>query len=121
MKKGFVVSAVLYPILIITLTLILSIVAMTDNRRKILDNMKLEVSEENAINPEMTNSELYHRLQALEEVVAELKANTSEDRFEEIEYKLTQQKSDYEKKISDAKAAAKKEANIYIDNKYESK
>ena len=76
---------------------------MSDNRRKILDNMKLEVSEESGTDPEMTNSSLYYKMKALEEAYAELSSRFSEEYFDEI-------KADYEKKISDAKAQAKLEA-----------
>jgi len=96
MKKGFVVSAVLYPLLIIALTLIMGVISMSDNRRKILDNMKLEVSEESETDPEMTNSSLYYKIKVLEEAYAELNSRFSEEYFDEI-------KSDYEKKIEEAK------------------
>ena len=84
MKKGFVVSAVLYPLLIIALTLIMGVISMSDNRRKILDNMKLEVSEESETDPEMTNSSLYYKMKVLEEAYAELNSRFSEEYFEQI-------------------------------------
>ena len=100
MKKGFVVSAVLYPLLIIALTLIMGVISMSDNRRKILDNMKLEVSEESETDPEMTNSSLYYKIKVLEEAYAELNVRFSEEYLDEI-------KSDYEKKIEETKTACK--------------
>ena len=84
MKKGFVVSAVLYPLLIIVLTLIMGVISMSDNRRKILDNMKLEVSEESETDPEMTNSSLYYKIKVLEEAYAELNTRFSEEYFDEV-------------------------------------
>ena len=109
MKKGFVVSAVLYPLLIIALALIMGVISMSDNRRKILDNMKLEVSEENETDPEMTNSNLYYKMKALEEAYAELNARFSEEYFDEI-------RADYEKKIAEAKAAAINSSNTTSKN-----
>lgn len=44
-NKGFVVSAVLYPLLVIFLALILGLLAMSTTRKKILENMKNEVSD----------------------------------------------------------------------------
>ena len=84
MKKEFVVSAVLYPLLIIALTLIMGVISMSDNRRKILDNMKLEVSEESETDPEMTNSSLYYKIKVLEEAYAELNSRFSEEYFDEV-------------------------------------
>ena len=44
-NKGFVVSAVLYPLLVLFLALIMGLLAMTDTRKRILDRMKLEISD----------------------------------------------------------------------------
>ena len=44
-SKGFVVSAVLYPLLVLFLALIMGLLAMTDTRKRILDKMKLEISD----------------------------------------------------------------------------
>ena len=44
-NKGFVVSAVLYPLLVLFLALIMGLLAMTDTRKRILDKMKLEISD----------------------------------------------------------------------------
>ena len=57
---------------------------MSDNRRKILDNMKLEVSEESETDPEMTNSSLYYKIKVLEEAYAELNTRFSEEYFDEV-------------------------------------
>ena len=57
---------------------------MSDNRRKILDNMKLEVSEESETDPEMTNSSLYYKIKVLEEAYAELNSRFSEEYFDEV-------------------------------------
>lgn len=43
--KGFVVSAVLYPLLILFLALIMGLLSMSDTRKRILDKMKLEISD----------------------------------------------------------------------------
>jgi hypothetical protein len=43
-KKGFVVSAVLYPLLVIFLALIMGFLSMSDTRKRILDKMKLEIT-----------------------------------------------------------------------------
>ncbi len=95
MKKGFVVSAVLYPLLVIALALIMSILTMSDNRRKILENMKLEISEENDdTDASMSNSELYFKLKALEESVEELNSRISEDRLEELDNKISKTKQE---------------------------
>ncbi len=44
-RKGFVVSAVLYPLLVIFLALIMGLLSMSTTRKKILENMKNEVSD----------------------------------------------------------------------------
>ena len=44
-KKGFVVSAVLYPLLILFLALLLGLLSMSDTRKRILDKMKLEIGD----------------------------------------------------------------------------
>lgn len=44
-NKGFVVSAVLYPLLVIFLALIMGLLAMSTTRKRILDNMKSEISD----------------------------------------------------------------------------
>lgn len=44
-NKGFVVSAVLYPLLVIFLALIMGLLAMSTTRKRILDNMKGEISD----------------------------------------------------------------------------
>ncbi len=43
--RGFVVSAVLYPLLVLFLALIMGLLAMSDTRKRILDKMKLEISD----------------------------------------------------------------------------
>ena len=45
MRRGFVVSALLYPLLLLFLSLMMGLLAMNMTRRKILENMKNEVSE----------------------------------------------------------------------------
>ena len=44
-KKGFVVSAVLYPLLVLFLAIIMGLLSMTDTRKRILDKMKLEITD----------------------------------------------------------------------------
>jgi len=44
-NKGFVVSAVLYPLLVLFLALIMGLLSMSDTRKRILDKMKLEISD----------------------------------------------------------------------------
>jgi len=44
-NKGFVVSAVLYPLLVLFLALIMGLLSMSDTRKRILDRMKLEISD----------------------------------------------------------------------------
>jgi hypothetical protein len=44
-KKGFVVSAILYPLLILFLALLMGLLSMNSTRKNILDNMKLEISD----------------------------------------------------------------------------
>ena len=44
-NKGFVVSAVLYPLLVLFLALIMGLISMSDTRKRILDKMKLEISD----------------------------------------------------------------------------
>jgi len=44
-NKGFVVSAVLYPLLILFLSLMMGLIAMSSTRKNILDNMKMEISD----------------------------------------------------------------------------
>ena len=44
-RKGFVVSAVLYPLLVIFLALMMGLLSMSTTRKKILENMKNEVSD----------------------------------------------------------------------------
>jgi len=43
-NKGFVVSAVLYPLLVLFLALIMGLLSMSDTRKRIIDKMKLEIS-----------------------------------------------------------------------------
>lgn len=45
-KKGFVISAILYPVVLVSLALTLGVFSMNDTRKRILNNMKLEVSNE---------------------------------------------------------------------------
>ena len=44
-NKGFVVSAILYPLLVLFLALIMGLLSMSDTRKRILDKMKLEISD----------------------------------------------------------------------------
>ena len=44
-NKGFVVSAVLYPLLVIFLALIMGLLAMSTTRKRILDTMKTEIAD----------------------------------------------------------------------------
>ena len=44
-KKGCVVSAVLYPLLVLFLAIIMGLLSMTDTRKRILDKMKLEITD----------------------------------------------------------------------------
>ena len=44
-KQGFVVSSVLYPLLVLFLALIMGLLSMTDTRKRILDRMKLEITD----------------------------------------------------------------------------
>ena len=44
-NKGFVVSAVLYPLLILFLALMMGLLSMSDTRKRILDRMKLEITD----------------------------------------------------------------------------
>ena len=43
-NKGFVVSSVLYPLLVLFLSLIMGLLSMSDTRKRVLDKMKLEIS-----------------------------------------------------------------------------
>ncbi len=45
MRRGFVVSAMLYPLLLLFLSLIMGLLAMSTTRKKILENMKNEVAD----------------------------------------------------------------------------
>lgn len=45
MRRGFVVSAMLYPLLLLFLSLIMGLLMMNMTRKKILENMKNEVAE----------------------------------------------------------------------------
>lgn len=45
MRRGFVGGAMLYPLLLLFLSLIMGLLAMNMTRKKILDNMKNEVSD----------------------------------------------------------------------------
>lgn len=44
-RRGFVVSAVLYPLLVLFLALIMGLISMSSTRKTILDNMKMEISD----------------------------------------------------------------------------
>lgn len=44
-NKGFVVSAVLYPLLILFLALMMGLLSVSDTRKRILDRMKLEITD----------------------------------------------------------------------------
>jgi hypothetical protein len=44
-NKGFVVSAVLYPLLVLFLALIMGFLSLSDTRKRILDRMKLEITD----------------------------------------------------------------------------
>lgn len=45
MRRGFVVSALLYPLLLLFLSLIMGLLSMNMTRKKILENMKNEISD----------------------------------------------------------------------------
>lgn len=45
-RKGFVVSAMLYPLLLLFLALILGLISMNTTRKRVLDHMKEEIGED---------------------------------------------------------------------------
>lgn len=83
MKKseGFVVSAVLYPLLVIFLALIMGLLAMSTTRKKILDNMKSEIGDSifdsSSCDCEVINNALKEQDKQLEELKKE--ANDLQD------------------------------------------
>lgn len=80
-NKGFVVSAVLYPLLVIFLALIMGLLAMSTTRKKILDNMKSEISDSifdsSSCDCEVINNALKEHDKKLEEL--EKEANNLQD------------------------------------------
>lgn len=85
-NKGFVVSAVLYPLLVIFLALIMGLLAMSTTRKKILDNMKSEIGDSifdsSGCDCEVINNALKEQDKKLEEL--EKEANNLQDQVNEL-------------------------------------
>ena len=113
MKKIMLKLALLYPFCIIMVIGIIGFLTISNSN--LLNHMKLEVTEGNEADLEMSNSTLYYKMLALEEAYAEMNVRLSEERLEELEASI---KKDYEMKIATAKKEAKLEAHpvgsIYI-------
>lgn len=81
-NKGFVVSAVLYPLLVIFLALIMGLLAMSTTRKKILENMKNEVSDTIFDTSSCDCEEIGKKLKELGEEIPEMEEKTNELRKE---------------------------------------
>lgn len=77
-NKGFVVSAVLYPLLVIFLALIMGLLAMSTTRKKILENMKNEVSDTIFDTSTCDCEEINKKLKELGEEIPEVEKRASE-------------------------------------------
>lgn len=77
-KKGFVVSAVLYPLLVIFLALIMGLLSMSTTRKKILENMKNEVSDTIFDTSNCDCEEIRRKLKELGEEIPEIEGKTNE-------------------------------------------
>ena len=89
-NKGFVVSAVLYPLLVIFLALIMGLLAMSTTRKKILDNMKSEINDSifdsSSCDCEVINQKLKEQGEKLEQL--EKDANRLKEQAEKLQNKL---------------------------------
>jgi hypothetical protein len=76
-KKGFVVSAVLYPLLIIFLALVMGLLSMSSTRKRILDTIKLDISDSIfdsvSCDCEVINNTLKKHSEQLEKIEIDLK------------------------------------------------